>query len=299
MTLRYATSILLALALSTPLLAQSTDEQAERRFYDVEIVIFKNLKVPRSREFVLPARSPARSERMLDLASPASIAAARKQGYEVLPAKQLRLGDVVEKLVESERYELLVHTAWRQPGVELEQALPVWVRGGRVYGTEYISIDSRVPLQQQRRAPGAAAQSAALDIEPPLKPPRIEPGELYELEGKITVALGRYLHTYTDLVLRRPRRGAETLPDPATDAERYTDTDAWILNNHHLSEHRRMRSRNLHYLDNPEFSLLVLIHPYDPAESAAEPAPEPSAEDGIVLDSDLTPTEAAVTSQGQ
>ena len=39
--------------------------------------------------------------------------------------------------------------------------------------------------------------------------------------------------------------------------------DTRILNNHSLKERRRMRSNKLHYLDNPEFSLLVLITPYE------------------------------------
>ena len=96
---------------------------------------------------------------------------------------------------------------------------------------------------------------------------------LYELEGKITVALSRYLHTHTDLVLRRPRLSADSLPNNAAQ-DRYLAAyaaDTRILNNHSLKERRRMRSRNLHYLDNPEFSLLVLITPYEkpPAEEAS------------------------------
>ena len=47
--------------------------------YDVEVIIFKNLKVPTSTEFVLPVSSPSKSENMLDLSSPASVAAARAE----------------------------------------------------------------------------------------------------------------------------------------------------------------------------------------------------------------------------
>ena len=70
-------------------------------------------------------------------------------------------------------------------------------------------------------------------------------------------------------MLRRPRLSADSLPSNAA-SERYLAAyaaDTRILNNHSLREHRRMRSRNLHYLDNPEFSLLILITPYEkPAE---------------------------------
>ena len=79
--------------------------------YDVEIIIFKNVKVPTSREFVLPVSSPGETEEMLDLSSQASIDSALENGYEVLTASEFRLLDVVTRLVESSRYELLLHAA--------------------------------------------------------------------------------------------------------------------------------------------------------------------------------------------
>ena len=42
--------------------------------------------------------------------------------------------------------------------------------------------------------------------------------------------------------------------------------DTRILNNHSLKERRRMRSKKLHYLDSPEFSMLILITPYEAPE---------------------------------
>ena len=87
--------------------------------------------------------------------------------------------------------------------------------------------------------------------------------QAYELEGKITVALARYLHIYTDLVLHRRKSlddtvanpGVDNLDDPATTTTNKFDS-------YHLKEHRRMRSKKLHYLDHPEFGLLVMITPY-------------------------------------
>ena len=45
--------------------SETADEAEETPFYDVEIVIFKNVQVPKSREFVLPVSSPSRDENML------------------------------------------------------------------------------------------------------------------------------------------------------------------------------------------------------------------------------------------
>ena len=113
-------------------------------------------------------------------------------------------------------------------------------------------------------------------------------GGLYELEGKITIALSRYLHTYVDLVLRRPRLSIDpVLSNPVQ--EKYLAThaaDTRILNNHQLKEHRRMRSKNLHYLDSPEFAMLILIHRYEAAEveAVATELEEPLPDETVVIE---------------
>jgi hypothetical protein len=271
--------------------------------YDVEIIIFKNLKVPRSKEFVLPVSSPGKNENMFDLSSQASVDAALESGYEMLPAEEFRLLDVVTRLIESTRYQLLLHAAWRQPGVDREQVMPVWIKGGRIYGNEYISIDSQIDLfdnglsdnnGQTDEFAESEAKTYAFD-EQTLESQELKILEeqtptshdgLYELEGKITIALSRYLHTYTDLILRRPRLLADSVLDNPAQAEylKAHAADTRILNNHLLREHRRMRSKNLHYIDSPEFAMLVLITPYEVAEGFVEAPiePDPEVEPAVV-----------------
>lgn len=290
MKFRYLPMLLFVALLPATGLAQSDTDKAEEeiRFYDVEVAIFKNVKAPKSREFILPVSSPTRGEQIFDLASPASVAASAELGYQILSADAFRLLDVVARLVESPRYELLLHVAWRQPGVELENALPVWIKGGRIYGNEYTSIDNQIEFMDSvpRTAKDGAETGSKYEFDAQTmealqtqlqeqKTLGVHRG-LYELEGKITIALSRYLHTYTDLVLRRPRLAADSVPsNPATDQylAAYA-ADTRILNNHSLKEHRRMRSRNLHYLDNPEFGLLIIITPYEKPEAASSTALE-------------------------
>jgi hypothetical protein len=292
--------------------AQSGDDELIPR-YDVEIIVFKNVKVPTSREFVLPVSSPGETQEMLDLSSQTSVDSALENGYEVLTANEFRLLDVVTRLVKSSRYQLLLHAAWRQPGVDLEQAIPIWLKGGRIYGNEYTSIDSEIEwIDNSTRADesvdgsvdGPVDDLASTEVNSTVKTyefdeqtlesqelqlleeQALEAQELqlleekntqqhnglYELEGKITIALSRYLHTYIDLVLRRPRLSADPVlnnaPEEAYLAAHAADTR--ILNNHPLREHRRMRSKNLHYIDSPEFGVLVLITPYEVAEGFVE-----------------------------
>ena len=274
--------LVLAAVVSSPGLAQS-ENSAEVPRYDVEVVIFKNIQVPKSREFVLPVSSPGKDEKMLDLSSASSVKAANKLGYEIMPGDQYRLTDVANKLVDSSRYELLLHTAWRQPGLEQEQALPVWIRGGRIYGNEYTSIDSQIEfLESMPKADSKNADGTTYEFdEQTLESIELQLLEqqssqrhqgLYELEGKITIGLSRYLHAYTDLVLRRPRLSID--PVTTNSAQNRTlaaySADTLILNNHSLKERRRMRSKNLHYLDSPEFAMLILITPYKVPEDFEE-----------------------------
>lgn len=293
MKLRFLIPLLLTALLPEAALAQAESDDEALRQYDVELVIFKNIKAPKSREFVLPVSSPSRDENMLDLSSASSVAAAAELGYTVLPNDDYRLLEVVERLVESPRYEMLLHVAWRQPGLDREQAMPVWLRGGRVYGSEYASIDDRIDLLDKtaKSVPGdpQTETSFSFDEQTPealelqqLEQQSARPQRgLYEFEGKITIALGRYLHAYTDLVFRRPRLTV----DPVTDNQAQQEyllaraADTRILNNHRLKEHRRMRSKTLHYLDNPEFALLILITPYEaPVEASAIDAGAASVE---------------------
>ena len=300
---RYLILLTIAGFLATGMAA--TDE-VEIRFYDVEVVIFKNDIGPKSKEYVLPVASPRVDGQILDLSSPSSIEAAKEKLYEIIPSEELRLTEQVINIVKSRRYSLLVHAGWRQPGLEKQLAMPVWIKGGRLYGDEYTSIDNQIDLESMVKNEPIDTEDPALsgEIQPSsqesaetlpepdestptlqdadspetalIEGDIIENSGLYELEGKITIALARYLHTEAQLVLRKPRLSIEDLAlDEIEISQLGTDiqSDTTILNNHSLNESRRMRSKNLHYLDSPEFSMLVLITPYEAPESIEIPDP--------------------------
>ncbi len=284
---RYLTLLALTALFPASSLAQSDTAASEEPDpqYDVELVVFKNIKAPKSREFILPVSSPSKDEIMLDLSSASSVAAAAKLGYRILPNDEMRLLEVVTRLVESPRYDLLMHVAWRQPGLERDKAMPIWLKGGRIYGSEYTSIDNQIELLES--IPRADSKGAGSDQNFAFDEQSLEALELqmleqqtlrmhqglYEFEGKITIALSRYLHTYTDLVFRRPRLSVDPVADNAPQNQYLAAyaADTRILNNHSLKEHRRMRSKNLHYLDNPEFAMLILITPYEAPQEVELP----------------------------
>jgi hypothetical protein len=277
---RYLILLTTAGFLSTGIAA--TDE-TEIRFYDVEVIIFKNEVGPKSQEYVLPVASPRVDGQILDLSSPSSIEAAKEKSYEIIPTEELRLTEQVISIVKSRRYSLLAHAGWRQPGLEKQQAMSVWIKGGRLYGNEYTSIDNQIDLESMANNelidPGESA--SILQNSDSLETALIDDGivgnsGLYELEGKITIALARYLHTEAQLVLRKPRLSIEDLALDEIEVSQLgtgIQSDTTILNNHSLNESRRMRSKNLHYLDSPEFSLLVLITPYEAPDNVEVPDP--------------------------
>jgi len=265
------TNYLLGLILAVSIQAHAATED-EIRFYDVEVVIFKNNLGPRGQEYILPNSSPRIDGEFLDLSSSASIEAAREKYYEIIPIEEMRLIETVLKIVNSTRYSLLAHVAWRQPGVEKDQALPIWIKGGRIFGEEFTSIDNQIDIELLAKTEYLGSENAS-DFST-IESPDTQDSEyesdtsLYELEGKITIGLSRYLHTYADLVLRKPRLTI----DPSIEVPELEQSvienlpDTRILNNHSLKERRRMRSNKLHYLDNPEFSMLILITPYEAPE---------------------------------
>ncbi len=273
---RYLALIIGMVFISNTLMAQTPEEEAVViPRYDVEIVVFKNNQVPKGTEYILPVSSPLKDETILDLSSADSVTAALEMDYQLIPVDQLRLIGIVGKIVASPRYDLLLHTAWRQPGVERAKVLPVWIKGGRIYGNEYTSIDNQIEFQefaeQQETSPSVEFNEEtleALELEMMEKSQRENPAGLYELEGKITISLSRYLHTYVDLVLRRPRLSIDSASGSSVPTGNTSDysADTRILNNHILREHRRMRSKNLHYIDSPEFGMLILITPYQVPE---------------------------------
>lgn len=89
------------------------------------------------------------------------------------------------------------------------------------------------------------------------------PAEIEELVGSIGVTLGRYLHFNAELFFHAPGLGLNPVAaalDPTGRPVMATRPDAapgYMV----LSESRRMRSGELHYLDHPKLGLVVRIDP--------------------------------------
>jgi hypothetical protein len=78
------------------------------------------------------------------------------------------------------------------------------------------------------------------------------------VDGVVRVAVERYLHLDLDLRLHLPATAAQaTSPEYGVPEIR-------------LRQQRRMRSKELHYIDHPRFGVIALITPYETVQAPAE-----------------------------
>lgn len=100
---------------------------------------------------------------------------------------------------------------------------------------------------------------------------------LPQLDGTLRLILARYLHLEVDLRYR----SATAVANGDSLFASFNDTAAEEPL-YRLSETRRMRSREVHYLDHPMFGIVAMVTPYElpvaaPAPAAAKPAtPQPA-----------------------
>jgi hypothetical protein len=72
------------------------------------------------------------------------------------------------------------------------------------------------------------------------------------IEGNIRIVLARYLHFYADMIYKQPRTGAAPV---------WYDPEARLYKQYPIKSHRRMRSKELHYLDHPMVGILIKAMP--------------------------------------
>jgi len=204
----------------------------EVRFYTVEVVVFENLD-PQARQsenwpteikFTLP--NP-----LVELGTTAE----QKFGFRTQPKSGYRLLQEIKSLENSNQYRVLLHTAWRQPGLETQSALPVHLTA---------EIKPASP-------PATTPASAVSTMEASSK----------TLEGTVKIILGRFLHTEVDLIYR------DTQPIPAPSSAPIPANSKAIVGQsppvYRLNQTRKMRSKEMHYLDSPVLGMLVYITPVE------------------------------------
>lgn len=200
--------------------------------YDVEVIIFehvRNTDVGSSDTLMLPVIRSAELIPPLQIDSAANPTPAQDPNALIQPLSTLRLTDHAEKIRNSANHRLVYHGGWRQSDFSKEAAPYM-----------QIAMGQQVPMYTER----GDADNLFLRgyLEPPLNSTvRLDQKRSTTLYGGIKVWVGRFLH-FDTLLSYTPRGSTVSFPM--------------------LSE-RRMRSRQLHYIDNPRFGIITKIFPVD------------------------------------
>ncbi|WP_114416376.1 CsiV family protein [Marinospirillum perlucidum] len=260
--MRLISSFLLALAISTPVLAvDQGDNQPHRneRDYIIELLVFTQNPGPNATEqpgephFFQAFEEPAYT------LGPTPFWSRLAQGpLRPYQPRELSLTNEAEAIERSDTHRLLFHDAWQMPVVARERSLPLLIEAGDYY-------DGRP-----------------------------------ELMGKLTLSVARYLHLETELYLHEfvsqestsassllnqflienrsslgnlnqlPSQTVEITPDETHHASELRTGDYKIEESAQMRQRRRMRSGELHYIDSPYLGLLIKIERAPDPEEASE-----------------------------
>ena len=244
------------------------------------------------------------------------------RAFQLIPPEELRLTDPWKSLEKSSAYRPLLHIGWIQPGFPAEEARLVHVRNDNAaLGAISMNADSSTEATDGSAAEetvptfdGGAGDAPTLSsrIDLARDPSRVA------LDGTLRVHRARYLHVQADLLYYRPLDGDGNTPvstqdDPTTIPAPDSPDTAFIEQLlaeedvaprlFRLTESRRMRSRELHYLDHPLFGVLVEAWPVELPELPVEaPLPlegdAPADEGGAVQPVPLLPAPGSSGSGG-
>lgn len=259
-----------SLLLISAMAAANTDE----RWFQVEVILFKNPALETDNPEIWPTfariEHPGSFIELIgietetndeteatanELAEAAQSAATDSTDTALIPFKVLgeeesKMSEQLAALTRGTRYELLFHQVWNQPVPDRNSVIPIRIEGGKKFGRQY------------------------------------------ELQGYISLYVERYLHLSTDLHLIEYQISNDpfsVIEDdgfqiPSLSLQSNTDFSASLMNEDspfsnqinqqsnefyisvkdaQLQERRRMRSKEIHYLDNPELGMLVLITPIE------------------------------------
>ena len=242
--------------------ADSTASDAPRDWYQVEVIIFHqsdDANIHSSEVWPTNPPPPDFSDfaalRPADSGTKGSLVP-----FQEVPPSERQLGGAEATLERSSVYKPLLHVAWRQPGYPQDQAPAV-----------------RIPIETLPLGMSPSADSGTTS-QPPASgdntaPPQGQPDNaapLPQLSGYMRVYRERYLHFQVNLRYR-PDAAADTDQGYQYNSEGYFEAAKPVVV---MKQHRRMRSGELHYLDNPALGVLVKIIPIQAPAGQAAPGQE-------------------------
>ena len=201
--------------------------------YDVELIIFENV----TNSSV--GSSPTHLYPVIDRVRRIPVAADPNAPLQPLP--ELRLTDDAQKIRQSGNHRLLYHGGWRQTDFDQESAPFMSIALGQ---RQELYVETGEPDNEYARAyrqpPLRSDQSTAFSQTTNLNQ-NLNRNNTYTLFGGVKVWVGRFLHFDTKLVYT-----------PANSNASFK-----------FESERRMRSRQLHYIDHSRVGILIKVFPVD------------------------------------
>ncbi|MFC1589226.1 CsiV family protein [Pseudomonadota bacterium] len=155
----------------------------------------------------------------------------------------------VARLKRSSRYNVLVHQSWQQTGLNSTDAINIQINSNNTESVE--DNDTNILIIENKTAkPDNQKQES-------------------NVEGGIKLILGRYLHIHTDLLYKR-LKSTYRPNSPALHSN--------IFDEFRIKSQRRMRSKELHYIDHPLLGILVLVSPIEKPEPTSTEENEESGD---------------------
>lgn len=241
--------ILSALILSLPLTVV-----AENELYRVELLIFEQSSLSGDNE-IWPAETDYPPLGNATDINP-------HQNLLPLPAEEAEFGRIIAALERSSIYQPLWHGIWLQPGWDSDMARTIRID---------VKPEDKLPVEID----SATVKSSA--SQPNQPPAWVALGEQANnrdslLVGTVTISRARYLHAALDLIYEEPGNQSDRSPDTGMSANSLWTVDTPVTLDRptpiRMVQSRRMRSKELHYIDNPRLGALIKI---TPVEAPADP----------------------------
>lgn len=244
----------LCLAALLPSLAVAADKSD---WYQVEVLVFAQTH-PNTSEHWDATRLPHYDNQAIHLAgaSPALPAAASDAARQAANAGAWQLqsqdnsqavADMAKRMSASGDFRTLFYGRWQQPIAANQKTLPIYLQGGQQI-TASTALAAPQPMQSDPAmaatdVPPLDANNPSVDGGITSSAPEAVAATLPELQGTITLSRAHYLHLDTNLWFAANANGQTFFA--------------------HINEPRRLKSGELHYLDNPLFGVVIRVTPVD------------------------------------
>lgn len=281
---KYASVVLLIVASTFSLSVQAAPYQGNvGRWYTTEIIIIRNneFKYPGNESWPIKVKAPDIQFPMylVNRQTLRSLGGDTRSVLVTLSPAAFSLKDVEQRLQVSPKFDVLMHIAWRQPMPARGKGRPVILRSKIGFPV--------TPEQMQVLQPPSHVQQRGL---------------VPVIDGFVKIEISRYLHLHYELVYSEPNPNYDadaaqnfmqnnmeqgftdaSSPAPTNDPLQTSAEDNQLVRQqqdltkttsmantlspllqYKMVANRRMRSKEIHYIDHPRFSIIMLMTPYKP-----------------------------------